>query len=142
MVERAVCVPARCPAMRGRWRRCAQRPLPSMMTATWRGKRVRSSPEVSSDGTWSDLHDLVFFGLQHLVQPLGVFLGELLGLLLAPVHLVLRELAVLLELLEQLVRVAPVIAHRHSILLGGLADVLHQVPPPLLGELGDGDANE
>ncbi|MDQ1131828.1 hypothetical protein QE386_000423 [Pseudoxanthomonas winnipegensis] len=29
--------PARWPIMRGRWRRCAQRPLPSMMMARWRG---------------------------------------------------------------------------------------------------------
>src|SRR6202166_3080219 len=37
--------------MRGRWRRCAQRPLPSMMTATWRGMRERSSWRSSSDSS-------------------------------------------------------------------------------------------
>ena len=40
--------PARCPATRGRWRRCAQRPLPSMMTATCSGRRFRSSLSRSS----------------------------------------------------------------------------------------------
>ncbi len=43
IVVRADCVPERCPAIRGRCRFCAQRPLPSMITATWRGSRVKSS---------------------------------------------------------------------------------------------------
>src|SRR5262245_66277597 len=100
-------LPRRCPSMRDSPRRCAHRPLPSMMMATWRGRRVRSRPEVSSAGTCSDLHDLVFFGLQHLVQSLGVFLGELLGLFLPAVHLVLCQVAALFESLEQPVAVTP-----------------------------------
>ena len=43
ITARADFTPARCPAMRGRWRRWAQRPLPSMMMATWRGRRRTSS---------------------------------------------------------------------------------------------------
>ncbi len=43
IVVRADCVPERCPAIRGRCRFCAQRPLPSMITATCRGSRVKSS---------------------------------------------------------------------------------------------------
>src|SRR5260370_23300025 len=43
IVVRADCVPERCPAMRGRCRFCAHRPLPSMITATCLGNRVRSS---------------------------------------------------------------------------------------------------
>src|SRR5690242_11232883 len=43
MVARADCVPWRWPAIRGRCLFCAQRPLPSMMTATCLGKRVKSS---------------------------------------------------------------------------------------------------
>ena len=38
IVVRADCVPWRCPATRGRWRFCAQRPFPSMITAMCRGK--------------------------------------------------------------------------------------------------------
>ncbi len=37
MTGRIVDTPARCPAARGRWRRRAQRPLPSMMIPMWRG---------------------------------------------------------------------------------------------------------
>src|SRR5712692_564873 len=43
IVVRADCVPERCPAIRGRCRFCAQRPLPSIITATCRGSRVKSS---------------------------------------------------------------------------------------------------
>src|SRR5690606_24321114 len=41
-VSRSACTPARCPSTRGSNRRVAQRPLPSMMTATWTGSRLRS----------------------------------------------------------------------------------------------------
>ena len=43
MVVRADCVPERCPAIRGRRRFCAHRPLPSMITATCLGSRAKSS---------------------------------------------------------------------------------------------------
>src|SRR5689334_10030018 len=44
-ISRSASIPARCPAARGRlWAR-AQRPLPSMMMATWAGVR-RSSKEL------------------------------------------------------------------------------------------------
>jgi hypothetical protein len=43
MMVRADSTPARCPATRGRCRRCAQRPLPSMITAICRGRRPASS---------------------------------------------------------------------------------------------------
>ena len=41
--------------------------------------------------------------------------------------IVLRDLLVLLELLQHLERVAAVVAHRHAIVLGDLADVLHEL---------------
>src|SRR5205823_7475424 len=43
MVVRADCVPVRCPAILGKCRFCAQRPLPSIITATCLGRRVKSS---------------------------------------------------------------------------------------------------
>src|SRR5260370_1352243 len=43
IVMRADCVPDRCPAIRGRCRFCAQRPFPSIITATCLGSRVKSS---------------------------------------------------------------------------------------------------
>src|SRR5215467_988380 len=71
MVVRADCVPERWPAILGRWRFWAQRPFPSMMTATCLGRRVKSSfssssassevtgPSDSRAGTWGVLWSLV-----------------------------------------------------------------------------------
>src|SRR5882724_3838337 len=43
MISRAESAPRRCPSMRGRCRDFAQRPLPSMITATWRGRLAAAS---------------------------------------------------------------------------------------------------
>ena len=40
--SRTEAMPARCPSTRRLWRSFAQRPLPSMMMATWRGRRSKS----------------------------------------------------------------------------------------------------
>src|SRR5690606_39305721 len=86
MVRFSASTPARCPAARGRPRAAAQRPLPSMISATWRG------PSGSELGVWaamrvilrqiapSDLHDLDFLGLQGLVDALDGGVGVLLDL--------------------------------------------------------------
>src|SRR5262249_51955446 len=71
------------PSMRLRPRCNAQRPLPSMMMATWRGRRSRSRPGVPVLATRSDLHDLVFFGLENLIDAFDVLLGGLLRFFLA-----------------------------------------------------------
>src|SRR5664280_1287758 len=41
-LPRTAATPERCPAMRGKWRRLAQRPFPSMMMAMWWGSRSGS----------------------------------------------------------------------------------------------------
>src|SRR5690242_17919726 len=48
MTRRMFSVPARCPATRGSPRWVAQRPLPSMMIATWRGTRPPEIGEMTS----------------------------------------------------------------------------------------------
>src|SRR5262249_56395989 len=88
-VRRTALVPARCPSATGTPCRRAQRPLPSMMIATARG---RSSPVKSSSAvslttrgsgalSASDLHDFRFLMLQQLVDRLRVGVGELLHFL-------------------------------------------------------------
>ena len=42
--------PIRCPAGRGKARRAAQRPLPSMITATWRGKALDDFFGLAAEG--------------------------------------------------------------------------------------------
>src|SRR5690242_10413964 len=111
IVRRTASAPRLCPAVRGRPRRRAQRPLPSMMMATCRGGC--GPPAVSPAGsvTWfdsgfaepecctSDLQDLFFLGGQALVDLLHVLVGQLLGEVVQVAVLVLGDLAVLLHLL-------------------------------------------
>src|ERR1051325_5714431 len=81
-------VPRRCPSVRLLPRSFAQRPLPSMITATWRGSRLSSRPRrfmlrggyarrsvTGGKDSASDFHDLVFFSLEDLID----FVDELFG---------------------------------------------------------------
>jgi hypothetical protein len=43
-VSRKASTPARCPALRGKPRAFAQRPLPSIIMAMWRGSDIPGSP--------------------------------------------------------------------------------------------------
>jgi hypothetical protein len=62
--------PARCPMTRGNPLDSAQRPLPSMITATWAGKRSRSS---SGGQSWIDVVSLLVAGgrLKTAFQPMS-----------------------------------------------------------------------
>src|ERR1700740_1926460 len=77
MATRAVSVPLRWPAMRGKWRRCAQRPLPSMITARCFGNWPRfnfssrnASSAVTAPSGWEDATWRVF-GEEGSVTGLG-----------------------------------------------------------------------
>src|SRR3546814_13671094 len=74
--------PARWPIIRGRRRRAAHRPLPSMMTARWRGRVIEKSYR----------HQFLFLGLDHLVDVLDALVGELLDFVAAAALVVLRDL--------------------------------------------------
>src|ERR1700752_2909014 len=102
--------------VRGNPRAFAQRPLPSMMMATWRGTAPPSdaSPILTAvEIGWftSDLHDLFFFGGESVVDLLHVLVGELLHLVMQPAMLVLGDLAVFFLLLQRFHPVAPDVAH-------------------------------
>src|SRR5690606_41774391 len=114
--------PARWPVMRGRRRRAAQRPLPSMMTGTWLGP-----PEGGVGALMlapSDRHQLLFLGLDHLVDVLDRVIGDLLHLALEAALVVLADGLFLQEVLGLLVGVAADVADRH---LGRLALRVHQL---------------
>src|SRR6266481_75510 len=77
MATRAVSVPLRWPAMRGKWRRCAQRPLPSMITARCFGSWLRfsfssrnASSAVTAPSGWEEATWRVF-GEEGSVTGLG-----------------------------------------------------------------------
>ena len=66
-----------------------------------------------------------------------VLVGELLQPVLGAVHVVGAGVAVLLELLQVVDRVAADVARGHAPLLGHVPHLLHELLAPLLGELRD-----
>src|SRR3989441_13045898 len=84
-------MPARCPKGRGRLRSRAQRPLPSMMMATWRGTGPLKRICASRSSATLDLHDLGLFGLDRAVHELEMVVVHLLHVLLGVFLLVFRD---------------------------------------------------
>src|SRR5690606_35679745 len=136
--------PARWPMARGRWRCWAQRPLPSMITARWRGTRDAAGGGVGGavmQAAGSDRHQLLFLRLDHLVHVLDRLVGHLLDLGLAARGLVLRHLLLLQQFLDLLVGVAADVADRDlGVLALGVHD-LAQLAAALLGQRGQVEAD-
>src|ERR1700688_949953 len=145
-VRRTASAPRLWPAIRGRPRDLAQRPLPSMMMATWVGglgvSGLAASAFAGNTSIGSDLKDLLFVLRQGIVDLLDVLVRRLLHLFAAPAMVVLGDLAVLLHLLQRLHPVAPDVAHRYPPLLGIFVSELGQLLAPLAAELGDGHAHK
>src|SRR5579862_5793571 len=119
MVRRTDSAPRRCPATRGRPRAVAQRPLPSMMIATWLGG-VPPSPGTARDCGTSDMQDVFFLRRQGVVDHFDLIVGQLLNFGTALAVLVLGDLVALFQILERFHAVAPDVAHRDAGVLGKL----------------------
>src|SRR3954469_15892478 len=123
----SVFAPSRWPASTGSPRASAQRAFPSMMIATF--------------SAGSDFEDFLLLVLEQLVDLVNALVGELLQRFLGAVLVVAAHVAVLLELAQVVHDVAAHVAHRYAAVLGDAADDSHQVLAPLLGELGDREAD-
>src|SRR5215813_5037121 len=143
--RRSASAPSRWPMVRGSPRAFAQRPLPSMMMATWRGVTPPSAASAALPTLtavvvgWltSDLHDLFFFGGERVVDLLHVAVGQLLHLVVQFAVLVLGNLAVLFLLLQELHAVTSDVANGNPCLLGIFVRDLAQLRAPLLTEVRD-----
>src|SRR5216684_6416634 len=107
--SRTISTPLRWPATRGRPRCLAQRPLPSIMTATWRGTAelgsviglievdlfIRWDSFFERAGQKSDLHEILFLGGDQLIDFGGKAIGEFLHRVLRAFFVVLRDLLLL-----------------------------------------------
>ena len=102
-----------------------------MMMATWRGRRS----VIELDHQTAMISSSLVFSILSSRSTYSLVSASIFSCRVPAV--VLGDLAVLLELLQHLDGVAPVVAHRHAVVLGELADVLHQVAAALLGELGN-----
>src|SRR3954454_20943627 len=127
--------PAWWPSTGGRPRAWAQRPLPSVMIATWRG--LSSANSAGTVLPPSDLHDLGLFGLQRVVELGHPRVGQLLQLGLGAALVVLAGLAGVLELAQVVHHVAADVADRDATLLGDVPHHLDELTAALLVELGD-----
>src|SRR5690606_8887497 len=135
--------PARWPTARGLRRRSAQRPLPSMMTARWRGSRglVGDPAMAAATARPSDRHQLLLLGPDHLVDGLDRRVGDLLHLFLAAAHVVLGDFLLLQQLAELVVGIAADVADRDlGVLALGVHD-LGELLSALLGQGGQVDAD-
>src|SRR5688572_23742596 len=140
MMPRKFSTPARCPARRGSPRAMAQRPLPSMIRATWTGTFVRTV-SVLSEGIL-DFHDLGFFALAELVHFLDVLVRQLLQVNLAAFQLVLGDHLFLLELAQVLVHRTADVAHGHARVLQPVVHHLGELPAALLVQGRDAEADD
>src|SRR2546425_9621142 len=137
--SRTAFMPARCPKGRGRLRSRAQRPLPSMMIATWRGTGPLKRICASRSSATLDLHDLGLFGLDRRIHELEVVVVHLLHVLLGVFLLVFRDV---LGLLDPADRLGARVADRDAALLREFVHHLHQLAAALLGERRNGNAND
>src|ERR1700722_1336889 len=139
---------ARWPAGRGRTRRRAHRPLPSMMMATCCG----DSSLVFTGKTGSawrntgdrllDLHQFLFLVRHRLIDVRHMLVGELLNVILRATVLVLRDELFLEHLLQVVHHFAAHVAHRDPRSFRFRAHNLRDVAPPFFGERRHGDANQ
>src|SRR5574339_447784 len=116
ITRRRFSVPALCPARRGNRRESAQRPLPSMMMAMWRGNLSAGMfrgvsgikfpvattypqgkcPQVSK--SFLHLHNFGFFSLPVLGNLFNKAVGQLLKVGLAAFQVVLRDQSFFFEI--------------------------------------------
>src|SRR6266496_829664 len=129
--SRTAFMPARWPNGRGRPRSRAQRPLPSMMTATCRGTPPPTRIWASRSSVTSDLHDLRSLALHHLVHHPQMLVVHLLHVLFRVLLLVLRDV---LGLLDPADRLGAGVAYGDPAFLRELVDHLHQLAAALFGE--------
>src|ERR1043165_5534443 len=123
----SVSTPALWPKKRGMKRFLAQRPLPSMTMATWRGTATLES-------TASDRHDLGLFGRDQPVDLGDRAGGELLQIVERAALFVLADLLVLHQLLGVLVGIAAHVAHGDLGFFAFMACHLRELAAALFGE--------
>src|SRR5262249_38402467 len=126
-----VSAPARCPSTTGRSRCCAQRPLPSVMIATYLAAGTLRAAESS------DFEDLFFLAFEQGVDLRGGAVGLFLQRLLGAALLVLTDFAFLFQVAQVAHDVAAHVADRDPALLGDAVDDLDHLAAPLLGHLRD-----
>src|SRR3979411_626963 len=145
--RRKASTPRRGPPARGRPRAAAQRPFPSMMTATCKGPSVRSGPSVAGAGAFDidqslslDREDFLFLGRKQLIYLRNRPVGCLLHISGQTFMIVLGNLVVFLKFLDGIEAIAADMPDRDFCRLGIFMRHLHQFLAALLVEFGNSQA--
>src|SRR5690349_19818621 len=141
--------PARWPMRRGKPRRSAQRPFPSMMIAMCSGVgRLSTCSSVgaalgaagltmlieAARAAGSNLHDFGLFLPEQLIQRSDVPVRQLLDLGLGLLGVIFGDFVLAFQLFQLVVRLTPDGPDAHASVLDDLAQVLDQVLAALLGQ--------
>src|SRR3954454_960910 len=145
-----VSAPAWWPVRTGSPRPWAQRPLPSVMMATYRGSvmtvreraSVRAKRFEPARSRRSNLQDLRFLALEVRVEVGDALVGDLLQVGLGAALLVLADLALLAQLAQVVHDVAADVADLDAAVLGDVVRHLDELLAALLGERGDRQPDE
>src|SRR5271165_4367733 len=142
--RRNASTPRRWPSARGKPRAAAHRPLPSMMTATCNGPSLRSGASLTGAAAFDisqflkitalDGEDFLFLGRQQLIDLRDRAVGRLLHVVGKALLIVLRNLVVLLKLLDGVKTIAADVTHRDLGGFGIFVRDLHQFLAALLVE--------
>src|ERR1700691_5796156 len=143
--RRSASTPRRWPSARGKPRAAAQRPLPSMMTATCSGPSVRSGPSVAGAAAFDidqslNREDFFFLGREQMIDLRNRRVGRLLHIGGQTLLVVLGNLVILLEFLDGIEPVAADMADRDP---GGFRVFmrdLHEFLAAVFVELGNSQA--
>src|ERR1700704_2582600 len=143
--RRSASTPRRWPSARGKPRAAAQRPLPSMMTATCKGPSVRSGPSVAGAAAFDidqslNGEDFFFLGRKQVIDLRNRPVGCLLDVGSQTFLFVLRNLVILLELLYRIEAVAADVPDCDARGFGIFVRDLHEFLAPVFIELGNSQA--
>src|ERR1700730_18315571 len=140
--RRSASTPRRWPSARGNPRAAAQRPFPSMMTATCNGPSVRSGPLVAGAAAFDidqilNGEDFSFLGRKQLIDLRDRPVGRLLDVIGQTFLIVLGNLMCLLELLDGVETIAADMADRDARGFGIFVRDFHKLLAAVFIELGN-----
>src|ERR1700687_455821 len=145
--RRSASTPRRWPSARGKPRAAAQRPFPSMITATCKGPSVRSGPSVAGAAAFDidqslslDREDFLFLGRKQLIDLRNRPVGCLLHIRGQTFLIVLGSPVVFLELFDRIEAIAADMPDRDTRGFRVFVRDFHEFLAAIFVELGNSQA--
>src|ERR1700731_1436348 len=146
--RRRASTPRRWPSARGKPRAAAQRPFPSMMTATCNGPSVRSGSSVAGAAAFDigqsldalNGEDFLFLGRKQLIDLRNRHIRRLLHIIGQAFLIVLGNLVILLKLLDRIEAITADMPDRYFCRLGVFVRNLHKLLAAFFVKFGNSQA--